>query len=222
MSYIARINIGQPIGQEALQTVPGMSLEMEDIRLVSDDEWRLIYWASGDDFKVYESALPDDPTISSYTCLTQLPNRRLYRVSLSKEGYLHTLANIMAEQDIVARSIIMSVDRVEFYGRFPSRDALYSLRDACRDLDRDFELLSLFEETSSENAGEISNRYDVTDSQQEALLAALEQGYFSVPRQTTMEDIANSLEISTSALSTRLRRGQQALLRDTLAQETVI
>lgn len=220
MTYVVHINIGQPIGQEALQAVPDMVLHVEDVRLLPEGECKFIYWASGDDFETYEDALINDPTIASYTCLTDLQDRRLYRITLSTEGRHHTLHQMALEQDIVARSITMTAERVEFLGRLPSRDSLASLRDACRERDRDFELLRLYEEKPSENDGGYNTRYGVTEAQREALLAALENEYFSVPRQATMEDIADSLGISTSALSTRLRRGQQTLLRNTLGQRT--
>ncbi|MHC3439784.1 helix-turn-helix domain-containing protein [Natrialbaceae archaeon A-gly3] len=220
MTYIARINIGSPVGQESLQAVPDMVLQVEDIRSLSDESWKFIYWASGDDFETYEDALADDPTIDSYKCLTELPERRLYRITLSDEGQRQTLQPVAVEEDIVGRSLTKTAERVEFLGRFPSRDALYTLRDACREQDRKFELLSLYEEKPTEYDGGQSSRYGVTDTQRDALLAALKQGYFNVPRQTTMENIADSLDISVSALSSRLRRGQQTLLRNTLVQES--
>jgi len=221
MACLARINVGRPIGQEALQTVPDMALQMEDIRSLPDEPWRFIYWASGGDFETYEDALSTDPSITAYTRLSELPDRRLYRVTLSDEGQHHTLHSVAVEEDIVAESITMTSERVDVLARFPSREALFALRDTCREQDWDFELRSLYEETP-ENDGDWSNRYGVTDGQREALLSALEKGYFNVPRKTTMEDIADSLEISTSALSSRLRRGQQALLRHTLTQESSI
>lgn len=218
MACLARLNIGHPIGQEALQTVPDMVLQMEDIRSLPDEPWRFIYWASGGDFETYEDALSTDPSITAYTRLSELPDRRLYRVTLSDEGQHHTLQSVAVEEDIVAEGITMTAESVGVLARFPSRQALFVFRDACREQNRDFELLSLYEETP-ESDGDWSNRYGITDGQREALLSALEQGYFNVLRKTTMEHIADSLEISTSALSSRLRRGQQVLLRHTLSQE---
>lgn len=219
MTYIARIDIGHPIGQDALQTVPDMVLEAEAFRSLPDGQWRVLYWASGGDFEAYESALADDPTIATYTCLTRFPNRRLYRITLSAAGESHLLHRVALECDIVPKSITMTAERVEFLGRFPSHDSLISLRDACRDREREFELLSLYEARSIENDAPTNSRYGITESQREALLAGFENGYFDVPRETTMEEVADSLGISTSALSTRLRRGQQALLRSTLARD---
>lgn len=220
MACLARISVGRPIGQKALRTVPDMVLQIEDIRSLSNEPWRFIYWASDGDFEAYEDALSNDPSITAFKCLSELPDRRLYRVTLSDEGQHHTFQSVIVEEDIVAERITMTAEKVEVLTRFPSREALFAFRDACHEQNRYFELFSLYEESPTENDGVWSNQYGVTNRQREALLSALDQGYFSIPRKTTMEDIADSLEISTSALSSRLRRGQQVLLRNTLAQES--
>lgn len=219
MTLIGRVELGPSVGIEALEAVPKMMLQLEDIRSLADEPWRLVVWASGDDFETYETGLTEDPTIDAYTCLTQLPDKRLYRIVLSKEGQQHTLHPIAIEQDIVIMDLKITAERQVLLARFPSRDAVFALRDACSEKGRNFDLLNLYEEKEVENDGGYSGRYGVTTAQEEALLAALKEGYFNIPRQTTMEALANDLGISTSALSTRLRRGQQALLHTTLAQE---
>lgn len=53
----------------------------------------------------------------------------------------------------------------------------------------------------------------LTAPQRDALERALEAGYFDVPRQTSLVDLADELEISDSAMSQRLRRGLDNFLR---------
>lgn len=59
--------------------------------------------------------------------------------------------------------------------------------------------------------------FGLTPSQQEALAVALEQGYFDVPRTTTLVEIAERLGVSDQAVSERLRRGEKHLLRRALS-----
>ena len=59
-------------------------------------------------------------------------------------------------------------------------------------------------------------QYNVSEKQREALVLALEMGYFEIPREATLEAVAERLDISTKAASERLRRGQTNLLNDTL------
>ena len=95
--------------------------------------------------------------------------------------------------------------------RVPTREALFAYRDVCREKDIPFRIQRIFEESAA--AGD---RYGITERQQEALTVALEEGYFDVPRETTLSAVAAKLDISAQALSARLRRGQANLLRNTI------
>ncbi|MFB6296675.1 MAG: helix-turn-helix domain-containing protein, partial [Halobacteriales archaeon] len=61
-----------------------------------------------------------------------------------------------------------------------------------------------------------------TDEQREALVAAYEQGYFAEPRETSLEALAESLELSPTAVAGRLRRGMKATVEMTLAADESI
>lgn len=52
----------------------------------------------------------------------------------------------------------------------------------------------------------------LTDRQQEALLAALDAGYYRVPREATQEDVADRLGRSPGTVGEHLRRAEQTLL----------
>lgn len=52
----------------------------------------------------------------------------------------------------------------------------------------------------------------LTDSQRKTLRTALETGYFSVPRQISLEELAERHGVSDTAASQRLRRGIERLL----------
>jgi hypothetical protein len=58
---------------------------------------------------------------------------------------------------------------------------------------------------------------DLTPKQLEALELALEAGYFSTPRRVSLDDIAADLDISQQALSTRIRRGNERILRSVIS-----
>jgi hypothetical protein len=81
MALIGRVETDDQPGQRALEAVPDMMLRLEDIRSAPDEAWRVIFWATGDEFELYESALVEDPEVVNYERLTELPDRRLYRVT---------------------------------------------------------------------------------------------------------------------------------------------
>lgn len=90
-------------------------------------------------------------------------------------------------------------------GRFADRETLAEIRDFW-ERNGAFALRQL--ETVPEKPGD----EPVTDRQREALLTAAELGYFDVPRDPSLADVASELDISASSLSERLRRGQTELI----------
>ncbi|MFU8866475.1 helix-turn-helix domain-containing protein, partial [Natronococcus sp.] len=63
-------------------------------------------------------------------------------------------------------------------------------------------------------------RYDLTPEQREVLTTAQEMGYFEVPRETQIEELAAALDISTNSVSQRLRRATDNLVRNSLTVST--
>lgn len=61
--------------------------------------------------------------------------------------------------------------------------------------------------------------FGLTRGQREVLVAAMERGYFEVPRRASLVDLGESLDISDSAASQRLRRGLSELISSTLLSE---
>ncbi|MFC7131804.1 MULTISPECIES: histidine kinase N-terminal 7TM domain-containing protein [Salinibaculum] len=55
---------------------------------------------------------------------------------------------------------------------------------------------------------------DLTDRQQEALEAAFRAGYFEWPRESTAEDVAESMDISSATLHNHLRKAEKRLLAE--------
>jgi len=55
---------------------------------------------------------------------------------------------------------------------------------------------------------------ELTDRQREALEAAYRAGYFNWPRDSTAEEVAETLDISSSTLHSHLRKAEGSLLED--------
>lgn len=58
--------------------------------------------------------------------------------------------------------------------------------------------------------------YGVTGPQREALMCAVQSGYYSIPRQTSTQELADKLGISDQAVTERLRRAIETLTKNTL------
>ncbi|WP_339104208.1 helix-turn-helix domain-containing protein [Haloterrigena salinisoli] len=218
MALIGRVKIGLLFLHATFEAVPDIVLQQEEFRIVSGEP-RLAVWASGGDFEAFEAALATDSTVADVQHLSDLHEKRLYQIIFPEERAPDQLYPIALEENIIPVRSTITRDGIHLTARFPSREAVATFRDACREREISFTLQQLYREEGAMNDGGLDNPFGVTDPQREALLHALEAGYFAVPRQTKLGTLAEDLGVSSAALSTRLRRGQQNLLQQTLAQD---
>lgn len=58
--------------------------------------------------------------------------------------------------------------------------------------------------------------FGLSPTQRETLMRAVESGYYSLPRETSTKELAETFDISDQAITERLRRGISALVQNTL------
>lgn len=220
MALVGRVVMETHLMEAALSAAPGTVLDVDTVRQISDREVKLVCWARGGDVSGFESGLASDRMVSDFVRLTEDEERPLYRITLVEPSGYDWVYPVLVENDIVVLNSTVTVEDQTLLARFPFRDAVVALRNACRENGIGFRLSHLYREEAATNDGGVVRRYGVTEPQREALLSALRAGYFDVPRRTKLETVAAELGISTQALSTRLRRGQTNLLENTLAGDT--
>lgn len=64
------------------------------------------------------------------------------------------------------------------------------------------------------------NKFGLTNVQLKTILYAVDEGFFDIPRGTTLQEIAEEFGISDQAVSERLRRSVKALTRNALLAES--
>jgi predicted DNA binding protein len=198
---------------DTLTTAPEIQIEIK--RVVAGTEHVTPYfWAYDGDFDTFEEGLRNDQTIRDILTLEEDGNdERLYRVMWQSEK-----PNLLTAASDAKATVLEAVSHGEAWELkilFPNRDALSEFHDYCLSNDFSFHLDRVYH---AENPQERAV-YEVTDVQQEALVAAYDADYFDVPRDTTLTELADQLDISRNALSARLRRGQRNLLSNTLVHE---
>ncbi|MFB6122022.1 MAG: helix-turn-helix domain-containing protein [Haloferacaceae archaeon] len=92
--------------------------------------------------------------------------------------------------------------------RLPTEAAVTRFESACTDGEIDLSV------TRIGRQGIGPRESPVTDEQRVALSRALAEGYFEVPRRTTLVDLADEFGVSDSAMSQRLRRGIRSVLHE--------
>ena len=90
--------------------------------------------------------------------------------------------------------------------RYPMRESLAETVATLERFDVDVRLSQVGCQSGSVAA-------DLTEKQRETIAVAFERGYFEIPRRVSLEDLAEELDVTHQALSERLRRAEQALLR---------
>ncbi|QCC46238.1 helix-turn-helix domain-containing protein [Halobellus limi] len=212
MGFIAEYTIDSPVMEETHDRVPEAVLEMEDLQILQDGQAKYVFWVSNVDPETFEAALSDDPSVAEFAVLTSIGDRSLYRVNFTSEARRKMTYPEASNFDIVFLGAHSTNEGVHFRSQVPTRDALYSFRERCRELGIPFKLDSIYQEGNSDAL----DQYGLTDAQREALVLAHERGYFEPTRKASLEEIASDLSISRQALAGRLRRGHAQLIESTL------
>ncbi|WP_418285259.1 bacterio-opsin activator domain-containing protein [Halorubrum sp. DTA46] len=194
---------------ETLSSVPNASFEVEGVVETCETSVMPLIWASAADHDHLETALSDDPTTQEVELLSDHADRWLYRMKWisNVQGLLETLvtnqATILTATTNNERWIVRLM--------FPTHDGVSETMAHCKAHDIDLEMIAI-----REMNGQPAGRYGLTDPQFEALTTAWGKGFYTVPRGAELVDIAADLGVSHQALSERLRRGIDTLIRDTL------
>lgn len=96
--------------------------------------------------------------------------------------------------------------------RFPTHQALSAFQEYCHENDVPIDVKRIFNPTRPE-AGPW---YGLTQPQRSMLIAAVDNGYYALPRGTTTKELAEAFRISDQAVTERLRRGISNLVTNTL------
>ena len=99
-----------------------------------------------------------------------------------------------------------------FEVRFEEHEKLSSFQEYCVEQDLDVSFNRLYNPTKPD-AGPW---YGLTAAQRTALLRAVAEGYYSIPRDITTQELAGMFDISDQAMTERLRRGVTNLVTNTI------
>lgn len=212
MSVIAEFTFRHP-GLPLMETMDatGMELDVEQAVAADPDRPVLFVWASAGDFAAFEALAPDDPTVEAITRIEDAGDRRLYRVQVADTDgpVLYPLDDRLEASRL---SVSSSADGLDVRLRFPDRESLSEYRPLVSDRGVEVILRGVYDQTDSAPGAEFS----LTAKQRTALLTAVESGYYDVPREAELADVASELDVSTQSVSERLRRGVSTFVRNAL------
>lgn len=159
-----------------------------------------------------EAALEADHTVRDSKLVSEYENQRIYGITFTDDAKL--LAPKVTEMGGISLKARSTHNGWVERWQFSNRQALNSIWEYAREHDFQFDILEL----NRIDDAEFGDTYGLTDEQLETLHVAYTGGYFQEPRQMSLVDLAETLDISPSAASGRLRRGLTTLLGATIIE----
>lgn len=211
MSLCAEITV--PGGETALgRILRDLDVRVEFDPLVPTDNAYLPYlWVEGSQDTVdrFEDRVRGVETVAGVSALQEHDSRRLYWIDW--ESRSDGVFGAASRSDACVKRAIGTPEGWGVQLQGIDRTSLASFRDECAARSIPFTLQRLRSVRPTVDRGA-----ELTEPQRETIRLAYDEGYYDVPRGTTLERLSTTLEISRQAVSHRLRRGTKRLVEDVL------
>lgn len=203
------VSITAPLGAlgVARRSLPaGVAMEFEQLATVLERCTPSIR-LSGNGIEPVIAAVRDSPFVEDASLVTETAEWSVYQ--LTWKDTRPPLVQHVSEVDGVFLSAVAEGESWTVGLRFPDQAAATRFYRG----NEDFEYPITVQKTRQIGSLERSPDDVLTAEQRDAILRAVEAGYFDVPRRTTLVELADDLGISDSAVSQRLRRGMLNILQ---------
>lgn len=212
MSIIAEFSVksGDFALNHTLTEAPHMIVEIEQVVATMEDRVMPYFWVSGGDHAEFESEFEHDESVTNINAIDEVDEARLYRAE-----WTQNVESIVYAYIELGATVLQAIGRAENWElrmRFDDRESLSQFQAYCKDNGISFDLNRLQEQEQPM----ASAQYDLTTKQRETLVTALEEGYYEVPQEISMSELANQMEISQQALSKRFHAAHKNLITSTL------
>lgn len=167
-------------------------------------------WASGTGIDGFADRVAEEPVVDGVEELDRFDDTALLRVEWSRE--VNGVVEAIRETDAGLLDVRWAPGW-KLRLRFADRDDATEFSGICAEhgVDLDVRRVYVQQERSPDHPDP-----GLTPKQREALRLAYERGYFETPKRVTLGALADELDISQQALSTRIRRGNERLLASVL------
>lgn len=189
---------------DTLRSLPNCEVLVEESAF-GGDESALHVWIAHHDREQVTDALAADSSVDEYDVLKEIGGEFL--VSLEHEQPILLPRRVIAQHEGAVLQAVASDDQWKLHTRFPARSDLSAVQD---DFDR-FDVTVCYESITESSA--LDREDDITDKQRQTLQKAVQMGYYEIPREVTIEDLAAELDVSHQSVSERLRRAQRNIVK---------
>lgn len=200
MSVLAEIRVvGEGVVlRELLDRFPGLELRLQPV-VPTENEFMPLLWIRGADPTAVVQTLEAQDTVETAEVVSRDGDQALLEVAWNEEFY-RLLAPLVESHARVLEAHAED-GAWTFRLQFQNHEALRTFEEGCSadDVHLDLQRLGDPELTGVEPP--------LSSAQRDAMSVAYERGYWKVPREVTVAEVADQLGISAQAVSERLRRG---------------
>jgi predicted DNA binding protein len=166
-----------------------------------------------DDRAELEKRLNDDSTVSGYELVDWTDGRGIYYIKHTPETKLISTVVTDVNGFLVHTETKGNGWLVRLL--LPDREALSTVWEYANANEITLNIIEIY---GTDDAG-TETSYGLTDEQKATLKLTYEKGYFHEPRDISLEEVSNEMDLSSTAVSGRLRRGIRNLIAATVAED---
>ncbi|AWB28324.1 helix-turn-helix domain-containing protein [Halococcoides cellulosivorans] len=209
---IAEFDIDTTVMDAAFDRSPQMEASLLQQTASASNGLDVVMDVVDEEFSSFESGLDADDTVTDWVRLSGADDWRRYRVTLTEQGRRLMTHPRWADESAVFLDGTRTRDCWRFRIQFPDENSFQRYVEYCDEHPVTFRPTRL----SRTDPATASERFGLTPGQRQLLSDAQERGFFEVPRECTLEELAVDAPVSHQALSERLRRGMGSLVESTL------
>lgn len=212
MSTIAEIRIAADefALAETLGAVPETVFEAVRIVAHGTEHVLPLLWAeTSSEFDHLEERIRHDSSVENVRCVAKRASEQLYHVEWTSRA--KSLVNAINRRDGIVLGATGASEAWNLRVLFPDRNALSAMYTIATDNGHQLDVQRISDLTDGRGRW-----YGLTDNQYHALVTAYERGYYDIPQEVTLEELADEFEVTSQAVSQRLHRGYKNLIENTL------
>lgn len=202
---------------ETIQSIPEIELRVESVVVEGATRTIPLIWFSNADHSAIEDTLERDQTVEDFRQLLERSESSewLYRIQYAEA--VRSVCDAIYTNDGTVLDAQMSDGQWMLRLLFPQRKGLSSAVSSIEEQGARVDVRRMVEAGQNDD---LEMTATLTEPQQEAITEAYRQGYYDVPREISLEELARELDISHQALSERLRRANRVLAGEQLEKPT--
>lgn len=194
-----------------LRALPAVAIEVISQGTTDPGESAFPFLIDYHDREELDDALSGDPTVAAYELVDWTDSTGIYYIEHTPETKL--ISTVVT--DVNGYLVHTETERDGWLARLllPDRAALNTIWEYADAEDISLEIIEIYGNEAAGGEG----TFGLTPEQHDALTVAYRRGYFSEPREVSLEEIAAEMDLSSTAISGRLRRGMRNLIAATIA-----